>query len=196
MFRCVASDRPPGPGYAMMNNGLCTSPRLSLLPPARGGTRVPCSRPQIPPTFPLPCSPHFFRGRAAPMLPILRVTGCRAGPSLFLRSSSSTKTRPSPGADRLRAARLGMGLSPPPYLSALTTNPVELRARRGRCRFGPPAVFRAYRTRGPPLGKVPHGVYRQSSVPSGIGMVFPTRSLMCGRRSTSTPYRSRAWNSG
>ena len=32
-------------------------------------------------------------------------------------------------------------MSPLSYLSALTTNPVELRARRGSCRFGPPGSW-------------------------------------------------------
>ena len=54
MFRRVASDRPPAPGYATMNNGWYTSPRLTLLPSAWGGTRSPGSCPQTPPRCLLP----------------------------------------------------------------------------------------------------------------------------------------------
>jgi hypothetical protein len=56
MFRCVESDRPPAPGYATMNNGLRTSPRLSLLPPTWGRDQGP----QFPPPNPHPLPSSLF----------------------------------------------------------------------------------------------------------------------------------------
>src|SRR5260221_11815663 len=47
----------------------------------------------------------------------------------------TTKNRKTPGPATFRAARLYLwASSPPSYLSALPAHPVELRARRGRCR--------------------------------------------------------------
>jgi len=82
-------------------------------------------------------------GHANPVVPVVPMN-CPTGSGLddrCLVCSFFLETRPSPGADRPRAARVYLwALSPPSYLSALTTNPVESRTRRGRCRFGPPAA--------------------------------------------------------
>jgi hypothetical protein len=71
------------------------------------------------------------------------------------------KNKAVPRGRSSRAARLHLwALSPLSYLSARTTNPVELRARRGRCRFGPPAPSTCSKHMGATPGKAFHGVYR------------------------------------
>ena len=161
MFGETASDQASAPWTALM--GTCCYTSLGSVIPASSLTQV--QRRQFSPrnAHPLPTSLVLLR-----FLPKSRPTPADAFSnrmpvrrSLF-PFSSSTKTRPSPGADRLRAARVYLwALSPLSYLSALTTNPVELRARRGRCRFGPPATFTCSQAQGgQPPGKSPHGVYR------------------------------------
>ena len=137
-----------------------TSPFMPLLASVWGRGQRSLSRPQSPTSFSLPWSRWLLAQSLVQHMPILCLTGCQVGRSLFF-GYFCTKTRPSQGADRSRAARLYLWASSPlSYLIAFSTNPGELRARRGRCRFGPPAVCCARGTRRHPPGKVPHGVYR------------------------------------
>ena len=159
MFRETESDGASATGIPLVGKGAWTSVGVAIAPGAWGRDQ----RPQFPPPnpHPLPSSLLFPLLRKSSVAPAdVLFYRMRVGRSLFL-FGYAIRTRPSPGADRSRAARLYVwASSPPSYLSALTTNPVESRTRRGRCRFGPPAARSCSGHTAATPGKVPHGVYR------------------------------------
>ena len=110
MFRCVASDRPPVPG--LRDDEQRRVHITSFVPAAShlgAGARSAVPAPKPPSPSLLPLSSHFFRQRVVPLLPIFRVTGCRAGRSLlFVRLP--TETRPSQGADHPGPLEVRYGL--------------------------------------------------------------------------------------
>ena len=113
MFRCVASDRPPAPGYATMNNGLCTSPRLSLLPPAWGRDPGLQFLPPSPVPFALLFSSHFFlpsKSRAA-----VADHSCKRMPgwTITVFRSFPNRSKAFPGGRSCKGrSKLGMGFEP------------------------------------------------------------------------------------
>ena len=163
MFGVVAGDFASASGIAFGNTGMCTAQCASYKTASETALGLDASAGRF---FQRSGRSAAFCQRVARFLPMLCLTGFRLDDHVLL-SFPLTKTRPSPGADRLRAARLHVwAWSPRSYLSALTTNPVELRARRGRCRFGPPAAFTCSRHTRPAPGKSPHGVYRHEPGPN------------------------------
>ncbi len=110
---------------------------LPCFPDASGASEIA----QILTLSPVASSFSAYVERATPILPMLCLTGCRVRRSRFsVFLLQPIQGLPQGPIMKGRSITL-MGLEPAVVSDALTTNPVELRARRGRCRFGPPATF-------------------------------------------------------